>query len=188
MRDETLESLGKLLKEDLPRDAIHIAVAPVIANAQMKPGDHIGLLDRDAMLAGTNADELIGIVDPYLKGPVVRGDKFWMWLYPGTITSLKHHWTHKAFEPPKDDGMMRVQKSTMWLKEFADSWGMDYQDMIEGATDKKYPGIVAQSTDIHSWEEAGDGQKELFWKHIEVVTGKKFDDKHRENTHFSCSC
>ncbi len=95
MKDKTLESLGKLLTEDLPRDAIHIAVAPVVADAHMHPGQRIGFTVEP--LVSTHAQELIGIVDPYLEGPVYKGQKFWMFLYPGSITSLAHHWTHPAF-------------------------------------------------------------------------------------------
>lgn len=93
--------LGQLIQDDSARrDAIHIAVAPVIADEVLRPGQHVALVDgaTDRIRAGFDA---IGIVDPFLKGPVMPGQKCWLFLYPGTITSLRHLWTHPAFERKK---------------------------------------------------------------------------------------
>lgn len=75
------------------RDAIHVAVVPMIAKSRLYPGNHI---DADGNRTG---GELVGIVDPYLTVPVEKGQKFFMFLYPGTVTSLRHVWTHPAFTP-----------------------------------------------------------------------------------------
>ncbi len=32
------------------------------------------------------------------------------------------------------------------------------------------------------------GAEAEFWRHVENVTGKRFDAAHRERTHFSCAC
>jgi hypothetical protein len=93
---DKVPQLGKLLTEDQPRDAVHIAVAPVIAGESLKPGQRIGFIG-DAYTVGTDAN-LIGIVDPYLDRLVSKGQRFYMFLFPNTITSLHHNWTHPAFE------------------------------------------------------------------------------------------
>lgn len=86
--------IGKIISGDAARDAVHVAIAPVTAGDDLSPGEHIGRLDDGTF--GESAVTL-GIVDPFLKERVKKGQKFYLWLYPNTITSLRHVWTHPAF-------------------------------------------------------------------------------------------
>lgn len=89
--------LGQLIKDDdRRRDAIHIAVAPVTAVAALTPGQHVGLIANNTEQVGPT-DNCIGIVDPFLQHGVEPGQRFWLFLYPNTVTSLRHYWTHPAF-------------------------------------------------------------------------------------------
>jgi hypothetical protein len=90
--------LGQLIEDgDRRRDAIHIAVAAATAAARLAPGQHVGLVrEADVELVGP-CDRNIGIVDPFLPREVEAGQRFWLFLYPGTITGLRHVWTHPAF-------------------------------------------------------------------------------------------
>lgn len=89
--------LGQLITEDeRRRDAIHIAVAPVTAAVALTPGQHVGLVGHDTEQVGPT-DNCIGIVDPFLQQDVESGQRFWLFLYPNSVTSLRHYWTHPAF-------------------------------------------------------------------------------------------
>ncbi len=88
--------LGQLPGEHERRDAIHIAIAPVIAAEMLQPGEHVGPLVTGRFCG---VSDPIGIVDPFLSDPVEEGQTFWLLLYPGTITSLRHSWTHPYFVP-----------------------------------------------------------------------------------------
>lgn len=83
--------LGKLVSEnEHRRDAIHIAMAPVTAPTQLVPGQHVD--------ANGNPDgKHVGIVDPFLTKPIKAGERFWLCLYPDTVTGIRHIWSHPAF-------------------------------------------------------------------------------------------
>ena len=91
--------LGQLIEDgDRRRDAIHIAVAPVTAaEPAYAPGQHVGLVQEDNLELAGPCDRAIGIVDPFLAEEVEAGQRFWLFLYPGTVTSLRHIWTHPTF-------------------------------------------------------------------------------------------
>lgn len=91
--------LGKLLDEhERRRDAIHIAIAPVTAAERLSPGQHVGLVRDGIEFVGTVAEEdQLGIVDPFLTEPIEEGQRFWMFLYQESITSLRHYWAHPQF-------------------------------------------------------------------------------------------
>ena len=93
---QTQPQLGQFPNEDDRRDAIHIAIAPVVAGEDLQPGEHVGLSPDKKFVKTENS---IGIVDPFLKETVKAGQTFWLCLYPYTITSLRHAWTHPTFKP-----------------------------------------------------------------------------------------
>ena len=90
--------LGQLIEDgDRRRDAIHIAVAPVTAAGRLAPGQHVGLVEEGNPELVGPCGRNIGIVDPFRTAEVEPGQRFWLFLYPGTITGLRHVWTHPAF-------------------------------------------------------------------------------------------
>lgn len=90
-------NIGQLCDDLAKRDAIHVAVAPVIAGEALAPGDHVGRSIGGVffILSPINC---LGIVDPFLKSQVKKGEKFWLFLYPKSTTSLRHVWEHPAFK------------------------------------------------------------------------------------------
>lgn len=86
--------IGKLIDQERGRDAIHVAVAPVEAAYPLVIGSHICILENGKAGYGSGS---IGIVDPFLTVAPKEGDRFYVFLYPGSIMSLRHEWVHPAF-------------------------------------------------------------------------------------------
>ena len=74
--------LGQLVTDPTAgRDAVHVAVIPMLAVATLQPGQRLAN----------------GIVDPFLAEPVRPGQWYYLCLYPGTVTGVRHAWSHPAF-------------------------------------------------------------------------------------------
>jgi hypothetical protein len=173
--------LGVLAADTAQRDAIHIAIASVTSDEALYPGDHIalveGTIDKVQSLRGAENEVAIGIVDPFLSGRVNPGQHFWLLLYPQTITSLRHEWTHPAFAAVVD----RVAASRQWLRDKAGRMGVAYEDLIEVTTRQEYRGSFG--TDL--WSDTSI-EPEL-WTHLEIVTGISVPEQERPSS-FRCAC
>ncbi len=161
------------------RDAVHVAVAPVTAAYRLSPGQPV-YFTGDGDEVGCGVRETIGIVDPFLPGPVFKGDRFWMWLNPGSITSLRHDWTHPAFTAAVAQPHSSFAESKAWIEGFARREGLHYSDILKAAEAMHKEGnyyTLGTSVDVPA----------EFWDHYEVVTGEKVDPEDRSE-YFSCSC
>lgn len=195
MNDITTRRIGKLLLGPDQRDAIHVAVAPVMAAVLLHPGEHVGIVGGEATPA--TADQ-IGIVDPFLRQPVARGEWFYLFLYPGTITSLRHEWVHPAFgiqaETPKVDD--KKVASVAWLTAWAKKhMGTDYYGPKDAnGNPRKFTdsealaNAVKAGNDMHigPFESARDHIDNEWWDHWCNITGETAGNKRGE--YFSCSC
>lgn len=162
--------LGALIVgKDPGRDAVHVAVAPVWAAETLRPGDHVGLTSQtEAAMQGTYP---IGIVDPFLKRVVHKGERFWLFLYPGSITSLRHQWSHPAFAA--ENFVEGTKESSVeWIEDFAEKNDVSYDDLVRAGR-------------TH-WTNGGCGftVPDEFWTHWERVTGKRAN----RTDYFSCIC
>lgn len=186
--------LGKIIEGEQHRDAIHVAVAPVTAACSLSPGQHVGFVEGSTELMEAVAEgprgfqnkPAIGIVDPFLTVRVMKGDRFWLFLYPQTITSLRHDWTHPAFEKaaaPVDD----KAASEKWLRDYAEKFpGWSLERMLESAADKLQGGYGQNShTDIPN---GAFDELPAFWRHYEIVTGQKVNSVAHDELPFYCSC
>lgn len=183
--------VGEVIKGEAHRDAIHVAVLPVIVAADyMYPGETCEFVygTTDQIKQANDARKSIGIVDPFLTVTLKKGDRCYLWMKPGTVTGMRHHWQHPAVDEPK----VAEDISELWLRQFAQHWNFDYDEMVRLA---QVPGeyITANGVDLHSREElskATDGTltEDLFWGHLGNVTGKIFNQAHRSSIGWSCSC
>lgn len=167
--------LGQIITEKQEKDAIHIAVAPIEAGESLKPGDHIGIIDNKARKSGKK----IGIVDPFLKTDVEPGQSFWIFLYPNTVTSLRHDWEHPDFKVKSQEELDR-ETSIIYINNIAARLGLAYDSLIEMATDnvkhgKSFPDNTEEYKSV-DWSE--------FWGHFEKVTGVSG----YADSPFYCSC
>jgi hypothetical protein len=181
-------TLGRLLAGGEERDAIHVAVAPVVASEVLSPGQHVGfVLDGNSELVGKSASP-IGIVDPYLTQAVAEGQRFYLCLYPQSVTGLRHDWTHPAF--PAVAAPADKSAAVAWITDFAAANGMDYDDVIEAADDwvkyRHYAFTPSRGEGAREFLYEGDNCRE-FWRHYEAVTGRKLDGDDKQ-VFFTCSC
>ena len=193
---DALATLGTIIDDAQKRDAIHLAVEPMIAGESLSPGEHVFIRDSKAYgnTGATNTPPLLGIVDPFLTDKVRKGHRFWLLVYPRVITSLRHVWAHPAFPdeaptaPSKDDSPQAV--SRRWIEEFASRLDQTYSRLMAAAAlwietdDGKYGGeYTYDNTEAYKahWDQFPD-----FWKHYEVVTGTKPRDP--DASFFTCSC
>jgi hypothetical protein len=179
---DAVATMGTILPDDADgRDAVHVAVIVRTAVEKLFPG-------QDVSKEGTTKGEPIGIVDPFLKGAVFPGQKYWMFLYPRTITSLAHHWSHPAFTTeqtvPESTRIPESQRasSERWLRDFVDRWGCtSYEGLLDAV--KQWDGD--EYLTIYDSDARGDIPPEL-WDHVGVVLGRVLPGP--RPTYFSCSC
>lgn len=174
---DALETLGNII-EGGGRDAIHLAVEPVVAAEDLYAGQHVGLSKDGAI---TNGVEKLGIVDPFIVGVVPKGKMFWLVVYPRTITSLRHVWEHPKFD--KKIEPTQKETSAKWLVDFAISVGLQYDVLMEGADDYLNHGEYLSFGGLLE----GEYVPEEFWEHYEKVRGVKVN-KNDRGSFFSCSC
>lgn len=170
--------LGKLLDGTEQRDAIHVAIAPVVADTDLLPGQHVALIGQGRI--GPDGP-LVGIVDPFLRKKVKAGERCWLCLYPQTVTSLRHEWTHPAFVVDSDR-----QFSEQWLRVYAakmnsyDTPDEAFQRLIEGLRSDE---LFAHGSDLHGlWDLEDEGELRV---HAERYLGITI---HWGRFSFSCSC
>lgn len=185
---DTAMTFGARPPADASRDACHVATIAVVAGNILTPGEHVGPL-ADGTYDDTS-ESLVGIVDPFRRGRIEKGDRFWLFLYPGTITSLQHVWTHPLLDglalpaPAAEPQLDRVE-ARQWLNVFCEQWGMHPDDVLQNIDTRN--GITADR-DIHGWDELAIEEQRKFWACVETLLGRRFDTAHREDTYFSCAC
>lgn len=182
----TQENIGKLIEGGAERDAIHVAILPVCAAETLKPGQHIGFAEGGYHVTAQPSApySLIGIVDPFLPKNVQKGQRFFMLLYPQTITGLRHDWYHPAIS---QSGIGVGSESEKWLRDFATEVDADYHEMMQVAASHCEKSAWGGDYLIEGGKWEGQSTPPEFWTHFHIVTGKKPADDAKPGI-FSCSC
>lgn len=179
VKTDALETLGSIIDDKQKRDAIHIAVEPVIAAHALYPGADVGFVEGGVGVCNNP----VGIVDPFLKAAVNKGERFWLLVYPRQITSLRHVWAHPAF-PDVESPLRKKAESEAWLRDFAGNSNCPpYEELVALAVGDSVSGeyLHVDGTDAH-----GEIPPE-FWDHVEAVSGRQIPREGRAK-YFSCSC
>jgi len=194
-RNKTKEAkLGEIITEtgeQNQRDAVHIAVVPVKASKILSPGQRVGVTPD-----GTATDQSatpVGIVDPFLFDFIEPGQVFWLFLFQGHVTTLRHEWTHPAFPSasipaplPVTNLTDRKAESEAWLRKWCqDNDCPGYDAVLARVLAGDYR---SNWSDEHFHFNDTDAHAEIppeFWDHMAIVTGQTFNEP---PTSFSCSC
>lgn len=179
---DALETLGTIIGVGEKRDAIHLAVEPMVATVVLNPGQHVTAKGLPAI-----PSRGVGIVDPFLIAPVQPGERFWLVVYPRMIHSLRHVWTHPEFHDEPEVAALNTDnlrtQSEAWMRAEAERLDTGYHALIEAARNfVKYGDYFVEGGKFEGESLGAD-----FWTHWERITGESAGDAFGE--HFlSCSC
>lgn len=185
---ETL-GLGQIITTPQSRDAIHIAVVPVVASESMQPGQRAAITHDGKAAPTTDFSTYVGVIDPFLRGAVPTGATCWLYLEPGSITSLRHEWTHPAFEATAVAQVASGKSaSEAWMRAWAvEHMGDDYYgDSDRLSAEQAYANAMGagRSMSVGPYEGARDHIDNEWWAHWEAITG----ERGQRDEHFRCAC
>jgi hypothetical protein len=168
--------LGKKPQELGDRDAIHVAIAAVRAAHVLTPGQTVTLNEFKEAVGDPKGQ---GIVDPFRKGLIQRGDPFWMLLNQDQVPNVQHHWEH----PVLDFGTpTRPAQRNSHLESAAKELGVSYEILMDAckyAVDTNspfpYPGTLATEEELEEASERAE-LHEIF-SYWGDETGHEFDNR-----------
>jgi len=173
--------LGQRPNANDKRDAVHVAIIPAEAGEDLEPGSEVAKAGNVYFRVIRNGT---GIVDPFNRCKTLKGELFWLCLFPNTVTGMRHHWQHPEF--PES---LNVD-SEQWLRDFCERGNIpDYETIIGVLTGEYYDEWNSGRIDEDRFHFMGiDAYGDIppeFWYHAKQVTGIDFENK---PSRFSCSC
>ena len=175
---------GKIIYGYQQRDAVHVAVTPVEAGEAIDPGKWCYLKDGKAYPHTYWRDgERVGFADPCLSERVKQGETFWLWLKPGSITSLRHNWTHPLLpeQPPTSEQKQAAMKRMGEIGQHIG--GFSAEEMVEYYIDVANGRGGCLPNDIDNYDAPDD-----FWEIGELITGLVVAPAKKKDHYFRCSC
>lgn len=186
--NDTSALIGNMLDESAQRDAIHIAVLPVVASSALYAGQHVSVKDGIAYPALRGRS--IGIVDPFMHTGPMKGERFFVFIKPNTVTGMRHHWQHPDI--PETDAVIpgtvfesnQRKGAREWLEDFCARYGYHYSTVMSN----KGQMMCATEIEIHTQADIEPSELEAFWKNMEIMYEERFSQEHRDKTIWTCSC
>lgn len=203
---DALETLGYSIGPNEERDAIHLAVEPVVAGEYLKPGDHVRYEDGVAHKTKSYSHGAVGIVDPFLMNVLRPGDRFWLVIYPRKIKSLRHVWEcdgfpnssglkPKTFESAKMGKDLKIEEAIRWVHNYVDELNSECGEYSDYSSPTSYDELMSYA---ETWTSRGGGDylncggllegvytSEEFWEKFRIITGKYVNP---QTNFFSCAC
>lgn len=136
--------LGKKPQELGDKDAIHVAIVAVRAGLTVHPGARCGINEHREAVPD---DKGVGVADPFLKAPVMRGESFWLLLNQDAVPNVRHVWEHPDvdFTPPEREVVLNDV-----LNDAAKALGVTYQQLMDACASvvendeaAAYPGTLS---------------------------------------------
>ncbi len=177
--------LGKLISDSAERDAIHVALAPVVAACELDPSERVFVRNGNAYRP-TPEFPAIGIVDPFLTARVRLGETFYIMLFQNSVTGMRHEWKHPAFSQSDVGASDSKRKLEQIAAELDVTYSALMQDAERWLDASGYDGYTIQYGS-ENWRSVMWDRKDEFWKHYQIVTGKPVPAEKQENF-YSCSC
>ncbi len=140
-------------------------------------------------------------IDPYLEESVKPGEWCYLFLYPNTVTSLRHEWTHPAFldtlsaparavlqQPLPEPITPNLNAAKGRVAEIAELVDRSYDRLISDAHAYLDIGEYVTEQGGMSWQDTFPSYAVEFWTLFAVITGREVPVGKREANFFSCSC
>lgn len=161
------------------KDAIHVAIVSCRAGSILKRAEPF-TINTDGEAIYCNENKSIGVVNPFIKHPVKRGEIFWGILKMQEVPNVKHVWEHPSFtfEAPTTP-----VKYNSILQSISDELGVTYQELMDACDKMENTGNSSQyngSLDKESFEDITYDKYEL-WSAWSEESGIEF-----ENTGTAC--
>jgi len=114
---DNARTIGQLVGHWGVRDAIHCPIISATAKMNLNVGTPVIVLENGEA-EQSDLMNCVGIVDPFLGCYVQKGERFWVLVRPGSISSLTHTWTHRRI-PGFAEVVPDKEKARVRLEEFA---------------------------------------------------------------------
>ena len=166
---------------------------PAVAEGTLYPAQRVSIYMRNGKcLALASGDEGFGICDPFRTGAIPPGAMLWVMLDPGTITDMRHHWSHPDI--PDDESAVTRERieneagvAEAWMRGFAKDIGLSYDQAIGAGdsyvNDTGWGGYTFKGRDTPS-----ECTEELieYWESWSAIRGRPIPKD--AEAPFSCSC